>query len=166
MPHNIRIAIALKRFVRKFRFIVVMPLVLATIGCTHAVGTAGSVPARGPEDTKRLQTLLALNDLNERAFAWHHYCMKNIEPLNPAFLANFRTVSDELFDQCQGTLGWKPDYVVGSVMKRRAHIQATLLDHYKAGGCQSAEAQAAQSHYLEFGRLGEGGVMRLIDGAR
>ncbi len=100
-----------------------------------------------------LATFVALNDLNERAFAYHHYCLKEQEPLNERFLQNFKLGSDLLFNECVETLNWQPQYIVDHVVKRRNSIQQSLREYYQANGCSSGEAMAARDHYRAYSQL-------------
>jgi len=50
-------------------------------------------------------------------------------------------------------MGWKPEYIVSQVVKRRENIQHMLSTHYLTKGCQSAEAKSAQDHYRAFSEL-------------
>ena len=113
------------------------------------------------ENTDRLNILVQLNDLNERAFAYHHYCLKKDEPINETFLDNLETTSNLLFDECKTVLKWKPEYIVSQVVKRREKIQEQLRSHYRSKGCRSSEAMAAYNHYQSFSRLGEADIEAL-----
>lgn len=110
-------------------------------------------------DISILNTLLQLNDLNERAFAYHNYCLKKNELMNEKFLENFKEASNLLFDEFL-TIGWKPDYIVSQIVGRREQIQNSLSNYYLTKGCQSAEAMTAQYHYRAFSVLDKDAVGR------
>lgn len=105
-------------------------------------------------ENKQLEVLLRLNDLNERAFVYHKICLKT-EPLNDRFLENFKTVSNQLFDECHLSLKWKPEYIVHRLLERREYIQSTFITLLSAKGCQSDGALVVQDHYILMSRYGQ-----------
>lgn len=128
-------------------------LVLVTAACVP-MDAAPQNPAQNNKSAQdeTLTEMLKLNDLNERAFAYHHYCLRETESMNPQFLKNFEIAINQLFDQALNTTDWEPQYIVDQVMDRRQYIQDTLRDYYQTQGCQSAEAITARDHYRALSR--------------
>jgi hypothetical protein len=140
---------------RKFPLCLVFLLLFLIAACAPVTKQAKSEKS----ETPGLNTLLELNDLNERAFAYHNYCLRKTEPMNEKFLENFKESLNLLFDECL-TTGWKPDYIVSQIVKRREQIQQTLSNYYLTKGCQSAEAVTAHDHYRAFSILDKEAVGR------
>lgn len=130
----------------------ILVILLIICGCSMP---AKQEPRRTEKDNMRLNTLMKLNDLNERAFAYHQFCLSKTEPMNEKFLENFKTSSNLLFDECLESLHWEPQYIVSQVLKRREQIQGGLKNYYLTKGCQSPEASVAQKHYRTFSQLNE-----------
>lgn len=105
------------------------------------------------KDDAHFETLLKLNDLNERAFAYHQHCLASSEPMDEDFLKNFEITTNLLFDEGMETLGWKPEYISAQIIKRRDSLQGALNQYYQEKGCTSLEANAVQDHYSTFGNL-------------
>lgn len=139
---------------RKRRYMTLLAFVLlfAICGCSMP---AKQEPRRTEKNDIRFNALMQLNDLNERAFSYHQFCLSKTEPMNEKFLENFKTSSNLLFDECLESLHWEPQYIVSQVLKRREQIQGALKNHYLTKGCQSPEASVAQKHYRTFSQLNE-----------
>lgn len=105
------------------------------------------------QDRQTLNRLLELNDLNERAFAYHHYCLRKTEPMNEQFLENLEKTTNLLFDEAMEQMNWEPQHTVDQIVKRRENIQQLLGNHYLTKGCDSAEAMTARDHYRAFSQL-------------
>ncbi len=102
------------------------------------------------KDRQTLNKLLKLNDLNERAFAYHHYCLRKTEPMNEQFLKNLEATANLLFDEVMEQMNWEPQRIVDQIVKRRESIQQQLGHHYLTKGCHSAEGITARDHYRAF----------------
>lgn len=102
------------------------------------------------DNNARLDSLLELNDLSERAFVYHQYCLKDIEPINETFMDNFKVTSDMLLDEAVYEMGMSPEFVVERILSRRKMIQQQLGEYYHSKGCHSLEGQTALKHYRAF----------------
>jgi len=123
-------------------------IVIALSSCTPA---REHVPSK-----ENFNVLMKLNDLNERAFAYHKHCLKNTEPMNEVFLANFEQAANMLFDESMNMFRQRrPEDIVRKILERRNSMQNTLDKIYRADGCQSSEAKTAQEHYSTFSQLGK-----------
>lgn len=111
-------------------------------------------PSQGPsvkkEDYTRLNYLLDLNDLSERAFVYHQFCLKDKEPMNANFMANFQIISDMVLDEAVDEKDIKPEFVVKRILDRRRNIHQQLSEHYHSKGCQSEEGMVAANYYREL----------------
>ena len=130
-------------------------LVLSLIMIFSACTPAREHMVYKPKESSQLDALLQLNDLNERAFAYHQYCLNKTEPMNEVFLENFKLVANMLFDEALDTWGEPPEYTVSQILKRREDIQHTLDKLYMTKGCQFSEAWTARKHYRTFSQLNE-----------
>ncbi len=135
------------------RLVLLTALVLMNCACVSMNGPA-VVPQKKTAGLKTLNSMLELNDMNERAFAYHYHCLSKSEPMNEQFLKNFEVATNELFDECLKNQGMKPEYIVSTITKRREHIQQKLGVYYKTNGCDSPEAMAAKDHYRAFSLFG------------
>lgn len=115
-----------------------------------------------PVDSQRFDSLLALNDLNERAFEYHQFCLKDTEPMSAVFMDNYKLVANMLYDETVETIGWEPEFIVRQVLERRQKIQNLLNRHYRTEGCQSQEAMTARAHYLGLSQVGDNYIQGLI----
>lgn len=102
------------------------------------------------KDPLTLNRLLELNDLNERAFIYHHYCLRKTEPMNEQFLENLEKTANLLFDEAMEQMNWEPQHTVDQIVKRRENIQQLLSNHYLTKGCNSAEGMTARDHYQAY----------------
>jgi len=76
---------------------------------------------------------MKLNDLNERAFAYHKHCLNDTEPMNEVFLENFEQVANMLLDESMNMFRQqRPEDIVRQILERRASMQNALDKVYKA----------------------------------
>lgn len=140
-------------------------LLLSALVLTGTLSACALMPdetQRKKENDVRFNNLLEINDLSERAFVYHQYCLKDGETINDAFMANFKTVSNLLLDEAVDHMKMPPELVVKRVLNRRKMIQQKLSEHYYSVGCQSDEGRIASAHYKTFSDMNEKQVKGLF----
>ena len=128
---------------------------MLVLGLAACASVNVSKPEQKAKNKAELNRLLNINDLNERAFAYHQYCLKKSEPLSEQFLKNFEITANLLYDELIYTYNWQPKYTVEQIVKRREYIQQTLSNHYLTKGCQSEEASMGLAHYRDYSSVKE-----------
>lgn len=111
------------------------------------IQTQSSKPLLNQQKNGQFSRLFKVNDLNEHAFAYYQYCLKKTEPINKKFLENMEYTVNQLLDLSVYKYGWKPEYAVQQILKRRTDIQQQLSEHYHIKGCHSLEGNNAEENY-------------------
>lgn len=130
----------------------------ALISCSTVTNEALSKK----EQDIRFNNLLELHDRSERAFMYHHYCLKDT-PINDSFMRNFETISHLLLKEGGERMNMPPQIVVQRILNRRKVIQQQLSEHYHSLGCQSDEGKMAKTHYDAFGTFSEKQLKSLME---
>jgi hypothetical protein len=105
------------------------------------------------ENNMYFNNLLELNDLFERAFIYHQYCLQDKKSMNPIFMKNFEVISNLLLDEAVYKMKVSPEAAVKRIMDRREVLQQKLSEYYYSKGCQSEEGEIAHSHYNDYSQM-------------
>lgn len=108
----------------------------------------------------KLDRLAQLNDLNERAYAYHQHCLQKTEPINQKFMENFAFSANMLTNALMEIYNWNDEFAINQILQRRRNTQNTLTQHYNTKGCQSNEGQLAQQHYISFSNINQTEIRR------
>ncbi len=128
---------------------IILSLLLATglVACS-AVNNASQT-----HNTPKLQSLLELNNLNERAFEFYQNCPTGKEPINQNFVKNYSYTSNLLFDEAMHETSLQADNIVHRITSRRTELQKDLKKYYQQEGCNSSEALMAGEHYKSLSHI-------------
>lgn len=126
--------------------------ILLLAGLWFLNGCAAHNPAATIADSQRLDRLLQLSDTYERAATYLRKCRQDLKMPPPTFTANYRMVSDTLFDEALRLKKLKPDYVAEQLSKRRADLHKALQRTYEQEGCTGSEADQARAFYDRMSR--------------
>lgn len=143
------------------RYCSILLISLLLLGALTSCSAVSNEYKSKEERNSKFNNLLELHDRSERAFMYHHYCLKD-EPVNERFMSNFKMTSNLLMDEAVANMKMSPQTVLQRVMSRRELIQQQLSEYYNSLGCQSDEAKTAKTHYRAFSEFSENQVRSLL----